>query len=55
MASSGLRKKLALIKYQHPRCIGVDVSYEYLLDAILVTGVMDTINSINELWLYGRC
>ena len=34
MASSGLMKMLALIKYQHPRCIGVNVSYEYLKGTI---------------------
>ena len=33
MASSCLRKMLALIKYQYPRCIGVDVSLEFLKES----------------------
>ena len=49
MASSGLREILALIKYQHPRCIGAGVSYEYLYDAILGTDVMVTIIGIDLL------
>ena len=32
MALTGMRKMLASIKYQHPRCIGVHVSYTFFLD-----------------------
>ena len=46
---------ISLNKYQYPKCIGVDVSYEFLQDTAVVTDVIATINGIDKQCDCSRC
>ena len=52
MASPGLRKPLALIRCQHPMCIGIDVSNEYFVGNHHWWQMCITIDSIDVFWLH---